>query len=56
MTWLTRKDDTTPPSPLGMDSLYLYFLVQDTGPGLTPAEIERLFKRFSQASSKTHVK
>lgn len=39
----------------GEEPLYLYFCVQDTGPGVTPEEMERLFKRFSQANSKTHI-
>lgn len=44
--------------PVGADSdapLYLYVAVADTGPGLLPAELETLFQRFSQASSKTHT-
>ena len=36
------------------ERMYVYFTVQDTGQGLTSEEIERLFKRFSQASSKTN--
>ncbi|GMK53719.1 hypothetical protein CspeluHIS016_0103050 [Cutaneotrichosporon spelunceum] len=35
--------------------LYLYVSVSDTGPGLTAAELQVLFQRFSQASSKTHT-
>lgn len=35
--------------------LYLYFCVQDTGPGVSSDEMERLFKRFSQANSRTHI-
>ncbi|KAI9653016.1 MAG: hypothetical protein M1831_006223 [Alyxoria varia] len=30
------------------DCIYLEFLVQDTGPGFTEGEADRLFKRFSQ--------
>jgi hypothetical protein len=37
------------------EQIYVYFLVQDTGPGLAPAEIQRLFQRFSQATTKTNV-
>jgi signal transduction histidine kinase len=37
------------------EQIYVYFLVQDTGPGLAPAEIQRLFLRFSQATTKTNV-
>jgi len=35
--------------------VYLYFTVKDTGRGLSEQEKERLFRRFSQASPKTHV-
>ncbi len=35
--------------------LYLYAAVKDTGPGLAPRELEKLFRRFSQASSETHT-
>ncbi|KAK3683277.1 hypothetical protein LTR37_020390 [Vermiconidia calcicola] len=35
--------------------LYLYFCVQDTGPGVMPHELDQLFKRFSQANSRTHI-
>lgn len=35
--------------------IYLYFSVQDTGCGLTLEEKGRLFKKFTQASPKTHV-
>ncbi|KAI4764447.1 hypothetical protein E4T52_03328 [Aureobasidium sp. EXF-3400] len=34
--------------------VFLTFSVQDTGCGLTPAEIKNLFQRFSQASPKTY--
>lgn len=57
---------TTPPencTPSAADTgpvppdteLYLYVAVADTGPGLTPAELQTLFQRFSQASAKTHT-
>lgn len=36
--------------------LYLHFAVQDTGRGLTSDEKKVLFRRFSQASPRTHVK
>lgn len=39
----------------GEGKLYVYFLVQDTAQGLAQDEIQRLFKRFSQATTKTHV-
>lgn len=35
--------------------LYLYVSATDTGPGLTPSELQTLFQRFSQANSKTHT-
>lgn len=35
--------------------LYLYFCVQDTGPGVKPEEIHKLFQRFSQANERTHI-
>ncbi|KAH9842300.1 autoinducer 2 sensor kinase/phosphatase luxQ [Teratosphaeria destructans] len=40
------------------ERMYLYFCVQDTGPGLSARSMEKLFERFSQASStaKTHAK
>ncbi|CED85098.1 histidine kinase [Phaffia rhodozyma] len=34
---------------------FVYGAVSDTGPGLTPAELLKLFRRFSQASSTTHT-
>ncbi|KEZ46024.1 Uncharacterized protein SAPIO_CDS1433 [Scedosporium apiospermum] len=37
------------------EEVNLHFSVQDTGPGLTGAEIKVLFQRFSQASPRTHV-
>jgi PAS domain S-box-containing protein len=36
--------------------LYLFFSIKDSGPGLKPQEIDRLFKRFSQTSKRTHIK
>ncbi|CAL3973130.1 unnamed protein product [Diplocarpon coronariae] len=35
--------------------IYLYFTVKDTGRGLSEQEKNQLFRRFSQASPKTHV-
>ncbi|SCV70571.1 BQ2448_3333 [Microbotryum intermedium] len=34
--------------------VYLFFLVADTGPGMTEEETSRLFKKFMQASPFTH--
>ena len=47
---------TTPPEAITDDMpIYLYVAVTDTGPGLTEAELELLFQRFSQVSPKTHT-
>lgn len=60
-------DDTCippPPSPrlvptatdAGDESdCYIYGSVADSGPGLSPEELARLFQRFKQASAQTHV-
>ncbi|QIW99560.1 hypothetical protein AMS68_005078 [Peltaster fructicola] len=37
-------------------ALYLSFAVQDTGSGIKPEYLDRLFERFTQGSIKTHVK
>ncbi|KAJ9155559.1 Hybrid signal transduction histidine kinase A [Pleurostoma richardsiae] len=39
-----------------IDPVFLMFEVKDTGQGLSEAEKSRLFQRFKQASSRTHVK
>jgi signal transduction histidine kinase len=41
-------------APLLKDDMraYLYVAVTDTGPGLTPKELDMLFQRFSQVSRK----
>jgi signal transduction histidine kinase len=35
--------------------VYIHFTVEDTGRGLSEAEQELLFARFSQASPRTHI-
>lgn len=37
------------------NKLYAYLVVEDTGIGMTSDEMVRLFQRFSQAQSKTHI-
>ena len=60
LKWVPAANPSKPNATL-LDSkpddaqIYVYFLVQDTGPGLAPAEIQRLFQRFSQATTKTNV-
>ena len=50
-----RLNTALPPLEAGQKRLYLYFYVQDTGTGLTSEEMQKLFKRFSQATSRTHI-
>jgi CheY-like chemotaxis protein len=52
------RDDLFPISSLHENptpQYFLHFAVKDAGRGLTDAEKKLLFKRFSQASSRTHV-
>jgi CheY-like chemotaxis protein len=51
----TRPDLTTHPDWGTGEPLYVYFSVSDTGRGLEPDEMTRLFHRFAQASPRTHV-
>lgn len=50
-----RKDLTKSPDWGTGEEIYLHFVVQDTGRGLTDDEKKLLFIRFSQASPRTHV-
>ncbi|KAK0337780.1 hypothetical protein LTR91_008857 [Friedmanniomyces endolithicus] len=52
---LGRSNTALPELKRDEDELYLYFYVQDTGLGVTPDQRSRLFKRFSQATAKTHI-
>lgn len=38
------------------ETLYLTFMIKDTGPGMTEEELGRLFGRFEQASPRTSIK
>jgi signal transduction histidine kinase len=42
-------------SKYGEETLYAYCSIEDTCPGLTLGGTTRLFKRFSQATSKTQI-
>ena len=60
LNWMALRDEESVNTALpdlqnGEVPLYLYFCVQDTGPGVTPKEMARLFQRFSQANSRTHI-
>lgn len=48
-------DSTATPDWGHGEPVYIHFVVQDTGRGLTESEIKTLFQRFSQASPRTHV-
>lgn len=50
-----RGDLTVHPEWGSGEVIYLYFLIRDTGCGMSPQETEHLFTRFSQATSKTHI-
>ncbi|KAK5737809.1 hypothetical protein LTR17_006457 [Elasticomyces elasticus] len=60
LEWLPTKMSTVTNVSLrdlsaSQERLYLYFVIQDTGPGLTSDQMGGLFQRFAQASSRTHV-
>ncbi|KAF2470863.1 uncharacterized protein BDR25DRAFT_342712 [Lindgomyces ingoldianus] len=60
MFWATRgdkQDDVTNNKEWGMgETIYLTFLVKDSGIGLNGKEIHKIFERFRQANMRTHVK
>lgn len=49
------SNDALPDLHNDEERLYLYFVVTDSGPGMTDEEMSRLFKRFSQATARTHI-
>ncbi|PVI06794.1 autoinducer 2 sensor kinase/phosphatase luxQ [Periconia macrospinosa] len=58
--WATKTkepdDVTTNPEWGNGEPIYLTFAVHDTGIGLKEMEIHKIFERFRQANTKTHVK
>jgi CheY-like chemotaxis protein/nitrogen-specific signal transduction histidine kinase len=48
-----NSDPATPASPIGVEARQLHFSVRDTGIGILPTRLDRLFKSFSQADAST---
>ncbi|KAK5710043.1 hypothetical protein LTR17_019205 [Elasticomyces elasticus] len=60
LEWIPSRHPETPNVALpdlaeDEEKVYVYFCIQDSGPGLTEEQMDRLFQRFSQATSKTHI-
>jgi CheY-like chemotaxis protein len=52
------KPESRPDHPAQLTEgtpVYIFVSVKDTGPGLTPSELDMVFQRFSQASPQTHT-
>lgn len=49
-----RRSGLANPAP-GQQTVFVYYSIDDTGPGLTKHETETLFGRFRQASPRTHA-
>jgi CheY-like chemotaxis protein len=60
MTWAPSEkevDDLTLEPDWGTgEQLYLVFSISDTGVGMTPEEVRKLFHRFKQASTRTSIR
>ena len=60
VTWSRRRqdiEDATLGAEWGVgDQLYMTFMVEDSGPGMTSDEISRVFDKFEQATPKTSIK
>jgi signal transduction histidine kinase len=60
MTWAPSEkevDDLTLEPDWGTgEQLYLVFSISDTGVGMTPEEVKKLFHRFKQASTRTSIR
>lgn len=48
---LTTASDTMIPAPDQLHTKFLYFCVQDTGPGIAPQELDPIFEPFTQSES-----